>query len=59
MKPVAPVTSVGFTQLCFYRNAQVISLNVSPSLALIPSAADGSNPQWTMQWSQRGSLPAP
>src|SRR5712692_1645015 len=42
-----------------YRNAQLISLSVSPNFALIPSAADGSYPQWTMQWSQRGSLPAP
>src|SRR5579872_1540459 len=42
-----------------YRNAQFISLSVSLSFALIPSAADGSNPQCTMQWSQRGSFPAP
>jgi len=32
-----------------YRNAQVISLNVSPSFALIPRAAEGSKPQCTMQ----------
>jgi hypothetical protein len=45
MKPEAPVTSVGFTDLTprrHYLNAHVNILKLSASLALIPSAAEGS-----------------
>jgi hypothetical protein len=44
MNPVAPVTSVGFTnqRRGFYRSAQLSILKLSASRALIPSAADGS-----------------
>lgn len=44
MKPVAPVTKVGFK---FYRNAQVINLNVSPSFELIPMPAQSVIPLCT------------
>ena len=40
-------------------NCHISIFKLSPNLLLTPSAADGSKPQWTMQCSQRGSLPAP
>jgi hypothetical protein len=49
MKPEAPVTNVGFTdgtdkqaEGLFYRKAHDSILKLSASLALMPSAADGS-----------------
>ena len=43
----------------FHRSIQLSILKLSVNFALMPNAAEGSNPQCIMQCSQRGSLPGP